>query len=103
MTKFKKIISLILALMLALSCFTCLGSVNAFAAGDAKLQVGDANGDGDVDIDDVTYIQMYLAGRQPGATDEQIKAMDVNGDGGTTLDDVVLLAQFVAGWDVTIN
>ena len=97
MQKQKRVISLILALMLALSCFTCLGSVNAFAAGDAKLQVGDANGDGDVDIDDVTYIQMYLAGRQPGATDEQIKAMDVNGDGDVDGDDITTFQLYLAG------
>ena len=97
MQKQKRVISLVLALMLALSCFSCLGSVSAFAAENTTLQVGDANGDGEVDIDDVTYMQQHLAGRQPGASDEQIKAMDTNGDGDVDMDDVVLLQYFLAG------
>ena len=97
MQKQKRVISLVLALMLALSCFTCLSSVTAFAAENTTLQVGDANGDGDVDIDDATYMQQYLAGRQPGASDEQIKAMDTNGDGDVDTDDVTLLQYYLAG------
>ena len=72
MQKHKKVLSLILAMVLALSCFSCLGSVSAFAAETQQLQIGDANADGVIDIDDadgnsvcdisdVTAIQQYCA------------------------------------------
>ena len=99
MQKHKKVLSLILAMVLALSCFSCLGSVSAFAAETQQLQIGDANADGVIDIDDVTFIQLYLADRLNKAeiTDAQIWAMDVTGDDDVTVDDVTLLQLYLAG------
>lgn len=47
---------------------------------------GDANGDGKVDITDVTAIQLYAAGALE-LTPEQYEAADVNGDGKVNIQD----------------
>ena len=53
MQRTKKAICLLLSLLLALSCFTCLASVTAFAAdGDTSIVYGDVDGDGVVKIND---------------------------------------------------
>ncbi|MEE0958127.1 MAG: dockerin type I domain-containing protein, partial [Ruminococcus sp.] len=97
MQKHKKVISLVLALVLALSCFSCLGSVTAFAADAAEtLKVGDVDGNGVVDVDDVTALQLHLAGRNE-LTPEQMKAADANGDGVVDVDDVTAIQRYLAG------
>ena len=57
MQRTKKAICLLLSLLLALSCFTCLASVTAFAAdGDTSILYDDVDGDGALTVQDVTLI-----------------------------------------------
>ena len=60
MRKSKKLVSLLLAVVMTLSCFACLSSVSAFAAEGDTLK-GDVDKNGEVNITDVSIIQMYVA------------------------------------------
>lgn len=60
---------------------------------------GDVNGDGNVGIDDVTYIQKYLANLAE-FTEEQMALADVNKDGEVNIDDVTLIQKHLAGMAV---
>ena len=60
---------------------------------------GDANGDGKVDKDDLTWLRRYIAEAStvifPGA--------DANGDGTVDIDDLTLLRKFIAGEAVVLG
>ena len=57
MQRTKKAICLLLSVLFALSCFTCLASVTAFAAdGDTSILYDDVDGDGALTVQDVTLI-----------------------------------------------
>ena len=60
--------------------------------------LGDANGDGVVNINDVTTIQRFKADME---TLEEINlhAADVNGDGNVTIEDATVLQQYFAEFD----
>ena len=60
--------------------------------------LGDANGDGHVNINDVTTIQRYKADME---TLEGINfhAADINGDGNVTIEDATILQRFFAEYD----
>ena len=99
MQRTKRAVSLLLSFMLVLSCFTCLASVTAFAAGGedpapAAFVYGDVDGDGVVRINDATALQRHLA-EQEGFVLEKgtdaFKAADVNGDGEITVEDITLI------------
>ena len=63
---------------------------------------GDVNGDGSVDLKDVTILRRYLAGGWDVTIDEE--NADVNGSGTVTLVDVILITRFLAGgWNVTLQ
>ena len=59
---------------------------------------GDANGDGEVDLRDVTAMRRDLAGGWDVTVDP--RAADVNGDGLFSLPDVTILCRRLAGWGV---
>ena len=70
---------------------------------DGGLRValpGDVNGDGSVDVADVTRLMQYLA-----EWDVRVDplASDVTGDGVADLADVTRLMQYLAEWDVTLQ
>ena len=68
---------------------------------EKELIPGDVDGDGNVTIFDVTYIQKYLAG-VPGykeLTNAQKKAADVDGDGEVTITDATYIQRYLAGID----
>ena len=67
-----------------------------------ELLIGDANGDGKVNVLDVTAIQRHLAEVEPLAGISLLNA-DTNGDGSVTVDDVTLLLQYLAEFDVTLG
>lgn len=65
----------------------------------AVVLLGDANGDGTVNISDATTIQRHLAELEL-LTDERFGAADLNGDGTLTIDDVTLLQRYVAEYKI---
>ena len=62
-----------------------------------KIQYGDVNCDGQVDITDVTYIMRYLTGYVM-PNDVNVRNADVNGDGRVTQADYVLLKKYLADY-----
>jgi hypothetical protein len=63
-----------------------------------SVLLGDANGDGYVNISDVTDIQRAVA--EIGTLDDlRKKAADVNGDGVVTIDDATLLQMYLAEYE----
>ena len=70
--------------------------INAAEAETAKL--GDANGDGAVDIVDVTVIQMHAAGLIT-LTGPRLAASDVDGSGITDIIDATAIQRICAGLD----
>lgn len=62
---------------------------------DTKV-FGDANLDGNVDINDVTFIQLYLSGNEM-LTDEQIRIADVDKNKTVDVNDVTALQTYISG------
>lgn len=62
---------------------------------DTKV-FGDANLDGNVDVNDATYIQLYLSGNEI-LTDEQIRIADVDKNGTVDVNDVTALQTYISG------
>ncbi|MBR5372797.1 MAG: leucine-rich repeat protein [Oscillospiraceae bacterium] len=70
-------------------------------AGEPAAVKGDMNGDGAVNLKDVTILRRYIAGGWTVVLDET--AADINGDGKVNLKDVTLLRRYIAGgWDVEL-
>ena len=68
----------------------------------AERNPGDADGDGEVTLKDVTQIARYLVGGWDAVID--LMNADVNGDGKVDLKDVVLMRRYLAGgWNVTLR
>lgn len=59
---------------------------------------GDANDDTEVNIDDATYIQLAILGKE-----NANKRCDTNGDGRVSILDVTLLQKYLAGYNVTLK
>lgn len=57
------------------------------------LTMGDINGDGEVDIRDVTMAMQYVLNTRV-LSDAQVEAADVNGDGVVDVKDIVLIMRF---------
>ena len=64
--------------------------------GNEKIVSGDIDGNGIVELSDVTEFARYLAGWDISCNEA---VLDVNGDGKVNLNDLVHLAQYVAGWE----
>ncbi len=62
------------------------------------LEPGDVNGDGEVNIRDVTLVMQHILGLHTLAG-EQIEAADVNDDGGVDIRDVTRIMQIALGLD----
>lgn len=58
--------------------------------------LGDVNGDGKINIDDVTDIQKYIA-NMIDFTEEQVTLADVDKNGNISIDDVTLIQKHLAG------
>ncbi len=75
-----------------------------FIAIDEKILTGDANQDGTVNIKDVTYLQMHIAGNKNtdgspliDETNKQLfDSIDMNNDGKLTVNDVTALQTYLA-------
>ena len=62
-----------------------------------SVYYGDIDMDGDVDNDDLTLLQLHVAGTSVLTDSEQLARADVNGDGTITVSDRLTLAQYVNG------
>lgn len=62
-----------------------------------SLIYGDVDGSGVVDINDVSYIQLALAGKKP-KTDTYKKMGDTNSDGRITIYDATVVQMYLAGY-----
>lgn len=62
---------------------------------DDDVMLGDVTGDGKIDVNDVTAIQLYIAQNQS-FTDKQKEAADVNKDGKISVLDVTRVQQYIA-------
>lgn len=63
---------------------------------NAHAEKGDANCDGEKDIEDVAVIMNYINGITP-LQDEQILAADINSDGAVDIEDAALLLKDIVG------
>ena len=80
-----------------------------------KYTVGDATGDGNVDIEDIENALQHIINSKYENTDKDVAvgdgeqfsvnefAVDVNGDGAVDATDIALLLQYLAGWDVELK
>lgn len=81
----KRFVSIFLLFALVVSAFT-------FSANAATSNlVGDANGDGVLDIRDATCIQLYLVGKDTSLCDNFSKIADTNDDGEVSIRDATLI------------
>ena len=62
---------------------------------EPDILVGDANGDGKIDVSDVTTVQK-IAAELIDPTDVQKKAADTTGDGAITVMDATLIQKYIA-------
>ena len=69
---------------------------------EREILIGDANGDGRVDVRDVTAIQRHLAAIEL-ITEEQLAAADTNGDGRVDINDATHLLMYLAEYDVILG
>lgn len=65
-----------------------------------SMNNADVNGDGKVNIDDVTTIQKYLADMEK-LSDDKVALLDFNYDGRKTIDDATMLQKYVASMPVS--
>lgn len=61
---------------------------------------GDVNGDGKVNMKDVTRLHQYINGWEVFVNEN---AIDINGDGKINMKDLTRLHQFINGWNVSIH
>ena len=70
-------------------------NTKAYLYSDDNVMLGDVTGDGQIDVNDVTAIQLYIAQNQS-FTDKQKEAADVNKDGKISVLDVTRVQQYIA-------
>ena len=61
----------------------------------SDVLLGDVDGNGSIEVKDITLLQNYMAGAAE-LTQKQMKAADVNSNGSITLQDVLMIQQYVA-------
>ena len=76
-------------------CETVSGTVSV-----AESTPGDADGDGQVGLKDLGYLQRLITGWD---VDVDADALDVNKDGKLNNRDIALLQRYLNGWDVTLQ
>ena len=70
-------------------------NTKAYLYSDDDVMLGDVTGDGQINVNDVTAIQLYIAQNQS-FTDKQKEAADVNKDGKISVLDVTRVQQYIA-------
>ena len=98
MKQTQKLVSLVLAVAMILSCFAC----GVFAAEGSKV-LGDVNRDGVMDITDATDVQLYVAQTAIAMSkveaeewDMSLEVADVNGDGIVDITDATWIQLMLA-------
>lgn len=76
---------------------TTSSSTEPTTSSQPSYQMGDVNGDGDVDIADATILQKYI---NMATVTIQIDVADVNGDGRVDVRDVTMIQKKIAGYNV---
>ncbi len=71
-----------------------------FSGGSSNVKKGDVDSDGDVDIDDLTRLQKYVAGWRVTVNKN---AADVYPDGDIDIYDLAVMQQYLAGWKVQLG
>lgn len=82
------------------TCLTC-GTTNDVIV--PKVKYGDANGDGSVNLSDVSAMLQFIASWDMSATNFNEVNANVNDDTSVTLSDVSKTLQSIAGWDVVLG
>ncbi len=94
--------SVLLVLAIAMTSLIA-GSLTANAAEDnAKIVLGDVNGDDKIDVADVTEVQKYIAGLVK-FTDNQKKAVNAFDDEKIDIADATEIQKYIAGYEVNDN
>ena len=78
-----------------------LSSFKITVTAGSGVLLGDIDGSGEIDVDDLIILQKIVAGWK---VDEKYKKVaDLDEDGDTDVDDLILLQKKVAGWNVTFG
>ena len=94
---FKKCLSGILALIIVFSLLTVFtAAVNA----EGSYILGDADGDGEVSIIEVTYVQRYYAHFNIPLSNESLMHADVDGSGEVEIIDATYIQRYLAEMNV---
>ncbi|MDO5150350.1 MAG: dockerin type I repeat-containing protein [Oscillospiraceae bacterium] len=99
----KKIVALILSLSIVSA--SALSAVSAEVTGDEISTVneaGDVNGDGKVDVTDLSVLSIALADGK-GLAEAQLKAADVDRDGKAALSDLARIRQYLSKVIVSLD
>ena len=91
----KRLMITVIALTVVLSMAVTAGAAKALS--DPRQFIwGDADGDGDVTITDVTRIQRHLAEMTPSVEEENLSAAIVSGEDNLSIIDATLIQRFLA-------
>ena len=90
--------------------FVCIeGEVDCFSADNSDYilihrenMIGDVNLDGNININDVTAIQLHAA-EIDYLSEQQLSVADLNNDGAVTIEDATLLQMYLAEYDVVLG
>lgn len=94
MKQSKKVLVIALAVLLTILGMSIAAAVNT----DTQYLRGDANGDGKINVNDVTALQRHLAQLEPIAAANQ-KAADVDGSGSVDISDASSLQCYIAEFE----
>lgn len=84
-------------LVTAVSALILASSFSIAAFADAKVLVGDVNGDGQVNIKDATYIQKVVAKLRE-EPENYLLTADVNSDNNVSVKDATVIQLYLAGF-----
>lgn len=77
-------------------CYTVAVDSKAVSLSGSGALLGDVNGDGVVNIDDLVTMRQFLAGNIS-LSENQLQVIDLNRDGKVNIDDLVTMRQYLAG------
>lgn len=77
-------------------CYTVAVDSKAVNLSGSGALLGDVNGDGVVNIDDLVTMRQFLAGNIS-LSENQLQVIDLNRDGKVNIDDLVTMRQYLAG------